>query len=123
MASSHRSDILFVFALLLAAAVVYFARDVLMLIYVSVLLAVVINPAVEFVQRFHLGRWSPGRGAAIFIIAAVLLVFAGAFCTLMLPPIFRDLQAFAADLPHRTAALYERYRRLPLATQLDPATL
>ncbi len=123
MASSHRSDILFVFALLVGAAVVYFARDVLMLIYVSALLAVVINPAVEAVRKFHLGRWRPGRGAAIFIIAAVLVILAGAFVTLMLPPIFRDLQAFAADLPHRTASLYERYRRLPFAGHLDPATL
>ncbi len=123
MASSHRSDILFVFALLLAAAVVYFAREVLMLIYVSALLAVVINPAVEFVRRFHIGHWWPGRGAAMLIIALGLLVTALLFCTLMLPPIHRDLQAFAADLPRRTALLYDRFRHLPFAGQLDPGTL
>ncbi len=123
MASSHRSDIVFVFALLLASAVVYFARDVLMLIYVSILLAVVLNPAVEFVRRFHIGHWWPGRAAAIVIIAVALLGMAVVFVTLMLPPIYRDLEAFTADLPHRTALFYERIRRLPLAGQVDPATL
>ncbi len=123
MGTSHRSDILFVFALLLASAVVYFARDVLLLIYVSILFAVVINPAVEAVRRFHVGHWWPGRGTAIFIIILLAVVCVALFITFMLPPIFRDLQAFAGDLPNRTANLYQRVQRIPLVGRIDSATL
>jgi predicted PurR-regulated permease PerM len=122
MSSSHRSDILFVFALLAASAVVYFASEVLLLIYVSALLAVVINPAVELVRKFHIGHWWPGRGTAIVFIVVAALALLGVFFAFMLPPIFRDLQAFASDLPRRTAQAYERMRRLPFAGRLDPAT-
>lgn len=123
MASSHRSDILFTFALLLAGVVVYFARDVLLLIYVSALLAVVIMPAVNVVRKFHLGHWWPGRGAAIVLLVGILLALLAIFVIFMLPPIFRDMQAFGADLPRRTAGLYERVRKLPLSGRLDPASL
>ncbi len=123
MGSSHRSDILFVFGLLLACAAVYLARDVLLLIYVSVLFAVVLNPAVETVRKFHLGHWWPGRGTALFIIILLGVAALALFLTFMLPPIFRDLQGFAGDLPNRMAQLYERLHRIPLLGKFDSAAL
>ncbi len=123
MGPSHRADILFTFVLLLACVAVYLARDVLLLIYVSVLFAVVINPAVEAVRKIHFGHWWPGRGMAIFIIILLGIAALVLFSAVMLPPIFRDLQSFARDLPNRMAQLYERLHRVPLFDRLDPATL
>ncbi len=123
MSNTHRSDILFTFGLLVAAAVVYFARDVLMLIYVSALLAVVISPAVEAVRKLHIGHWWPTRGAAIFIIVVVLLAALTIFFAYVLPPIFRDVEAFSSDLPQRTAKLQQRLRHIPFGAQLDPESL
>jgi predicted PurR-regulated permease PerM len=121
--SSRRADILFTLAVLLAIVAAYLARGVLLLVYVSALFAVVITPAIEAVRRIRIERWRPGRGLAVVIIILGGLVLASTFVFLALPPILRDLQGFAADLPRRTAGLMARARSLPLTGELDPAVL
>jgi len=121
--ASRRADILFTLAVLAAIVVGYLVRDVLLLIYVSALFAVVISPAIELVQRIRIGSWRPGRGLAIGIILFIGLVLVMGFVLLALPPIFRDLRGFAADLPRRTAALLTRLRSLPFTSELDVPTL
>jgi predicted PurR-regulated permease PerM len=121
--ASLRSDILFTIAVLAAIAIAWAVRDVLLLIYVSALFAVVVSPAIELVRRVHIGRWRPGRGTAILLLLLFGLVLAAGFVLLAVPPMVRDLQAFAADLPRRTGALMARMRTLPLANGLDPAVL
>ncbi len=121
--SSRRADILFIVAVLGLIVVAYFARNVLMLIYVSALFAVVITPAINVVRRIRLGRWRPGRGLAVVIILVTGFLLITLFVVLAVPPILRDLQGFAADLPRRTAALMSRVQNLPLTGDLDPAVL
>ena len=121
--SSRRADILFTLSVLALLIVVYLARSVLMLIYVSALFAVVITPAINAVRRIRVGRWRPGRGLAVVIILVGGLLLLTLFVVLALPPILRDLQGFAADLPRRTAGLMSRIRNLPLTSEFDPAVL
>ncbi len=123
MAPSHRSDILFAAVMVAVIYFVYAAYEVLLLIYVSALFAVVLTPAIETVRKIHVGHWWPSRGAALFIIAAIGVLLLGLFVAYMLPPIYRDLQAFAGDLPRRTTAMYERLRHIPYIGQIDPGTL
>lgn len=115
-----RHDIVFTIALLAALAVAWTIRDVLLLIYVSALFAVVLSPAIELIRRIHIGSRRPGRGAAILILVVCGLAIVGGIALLMAPPIFRDLRAFAADLPNRTAALMARARNLPFGINFDP---
>ena len=51
-----RSDIVFTFALVLASAVAWVVREVLVLVYVSALFAVVLTPIVQFTSRLRIGR-------------------------------------------------------------------
>jgi predicted PurR-regulated permease PerM len=118
-----RSDIIFAFALALACYLVWLIRNVLVLLYVSALFAVVLSPVVRTVSRFHIGRWLPFRGSAIFFL--LLLVFGGliGFGFLALPPILRDLQEFGKEMPARLPGLLERLKHVPFAQSLDTGEL
>jgi predicted PurR-regulated permease PerM len=118
-----RSDIVFTFALGIGLAVAFFLRKELTLLYVSALFAVVLMPVIRGVQKIKIGRWSPSRGAAIFIImlgvgGAITLFFAFA-----LPPVIVDMQKFAKELPVRGPDMLNRIKHLPFASRLDVAAL
>src|ERR1051325_6005945 len=101
--SSLRKDIIFTIVLLLALAVAWTIRNVLLLIYVRALFAVVLSPAIELILRVHIRKWRPGRGIAILVLILAGIALVAGVGLLILPPIYRDLHAFAVDLPHRTA--------------------
>jgi predicted PurR-regulated permease PerM len=121
--TSLRKDIVFTIALLAALAVAWTMRHVLLLIYLSALFAVVLSPAIDLIRRIHIGKRRPGRGTAILILILVGTGLVAAIGLLMLPPIFRDLHAFALDLPHRTAGVMARLRALPFGLNFDPGVL
>ena len=120
---SYRSDILFGLGAVLVLAFIYVARDVLLLIYVSALAAVVIGPAIDIVRRIRVFRWRPGRGLAIVIILFAALALIALFFTVALPPIFRDVRNFAADLPRRVAELQDKLGDSRLGAELDAESL
>src|SRR5690242_17472621 len=121
--ASLRNDIVFTIVLLAALAVAWEIRSVLLLIYVSAIFAVVLSPAIDLIRRVHIGKRRIGRGTAILILILAGIGFVAGIGLLILPPIFRDLHAFAIDLPHRTAAVMARLRSLPLGVNFDPAVL
>jgi predicted PurR-regulated permease PerM len=121
--NSRRDDIIFTFGLGLALYVAWFLRDVLMLFYVGALFAVVLMPVIRGIMRLKIGTWSPGRGMAVlilFILAATALCL---FFLFALPPVVRDLQEFAHELPTRGPQLLDRLRRLPFSQRLDISAL
>ncbi|HLH08765.1 MAG TPA: AI-2E family transporter [Terriglobales bacterium] len=121
--SGRRSEILFTLAILALLAVAWMVRDVLLLIYVSILFAVVLSPAIDQIRRIHIGHWWPGRGFAIFVIIMVALLAIASFAIFALPPMLRDFQAFTADLPHRLADLHNRLKGYPFVPNLDADVL
>jgi predicted PurR-regulated permease PerM len=116
---SLRSDIVFAFGLALACYIVWLIRDVLVLLYVSALLAVVLQPVVVATSKFSIGRWRPFEGyAMLFLLVAV----AGAitiFGFLALPPVIRDLQEFGREMPARLPGLLDKLKRIPFADRVD----
>src|SRR5579863_8985635 len=68
--SSHslRSDITFAFALALAGYVAWLLRHVLVLLYVSALFSIVLQPLVQSIADIRIGRFQPFRRVAIFIL-------------------------------------------------------
>src|SRR5258708_16932677 len=113
MSSSRRSDIAFAVAVVGALLIAYYLRHALLLIYVSILFAIVLTPAVQFIQRLAIGRWHPGKGTAIFLLLIGLLVLVGVFVAIVVPPIVRDVHEFASDRPARVPDIMERLRRIP----------
>ncbi len=120
---SLRNDILFTLGVLGVIAAAWEIHNVLLMIYVSALFAVVLSPAIDLIRRIHIGRWRPGRGVAILILVIIGVGLVAGVGLLILPPILRDLHAFAVDLPHRTAGLIQRARSLPYGSSLDPSLL
>jgi len=119
MAASARSNILFAFAVALLLWLLYLARDVVMLVYVSALFAVVVTPALEAMQRARIGRWHPSRAVALVVLLVVGLGALSLFGMLAFPPIFRDIRAFAQDFPSMAARLSERLHNLPGGAEVD----
>ena len=106
----YKRVILFAFSLALACAVAYYVRGSLLLIYVSIVFAVVLSPAVDRVHRLRLWRWSPGRGAAMMLIVAGLVSLAALFLIFVLPPIIDDIQEFGRSLPGHLRHLNARIK-------------
>jgi predicted PurR-regulated permease PerM len=114
-----RSDIVFAFALVLACAVAWLVREVLMLLYVSALFAAVLTPIVRSTGRLRIGRWRPFKGYAVFFLLLAMAGALTAFGFLALPPVIRDLQEFAREMPGRLPSLLERLRHIPFADNLN----
>ena len=116
---SLRGDIAFAFALAVALYAAWHIRSLLVLLYVSALFAVVLNPVVESVMRLRLGRWQPGRGAAVALLMLALLLAALLFFALTLPPLVRDLGSFVQEIPQRTAWAVVHLHRIPLLRKIN----
>jgi predicted PurR-regulated permease PerM len=123
MAENHRSDILFATTVAILLAIAWHIRDVLLLIYVAALFAMIVGPAISFLQGVRIGRWHPTRAIAILTILLGVALFFTLLLVFLAPPIIRDLQSFSADLPKRTQAFYDRVRHLPFGQHLDPQSL
>jgi predicted PurR-regulated permease PerM len=122
-ARDFRRDIVFAFVLGLACYLAWIVRDVLVLLYVSALFAVVLNPLVHATSRFRIGRWRPFRGKAIFFLLLGLVAAIAAFGFLALPPVIGDLQEFGRESPTRLPALMQRLQSIPLVQHIDTAEI
>ena len=116
---SLRGDIVFALALVLACALAWMVREVLLLLYVSALFAVVLTPVVQFTARLRIGRWQPFKGTAVYFLLLAMAVALTAFGFLALPPVIRDLREFAREMPARLPALLERLKHVPFADSLN----
>lgn len=118
-----RSYIVFFFAVAFACYLAWLLRDVLLLLYVSALFAVVLQPMVTFIAALRIGRFQPFKRAAIFVLLCVVLGGIVVFAFLAVPPVVSDLHDFAKEAPQRLPPLLDKVRRLPFASQLNPDDL
>jgi len=120
---SLRSDITYAFAIALALYVAWILRKVLVLLYVSALFAVVLQPLVQFIANLRIGRFHPFRRVAIFILLLFVVGGLVTFGFLALPPVIRDLQEFGKEMPQRLPVIMERLRHVPLANRINVSDL
>ncbi len=119
----RRSDIIFTLAALGLIYLAWNVRDVLLIIYVSALFAVVISPAIRFVQRFRMRGWSPQKGLAFCVVLLGFFAIATAFLTIVVPPLFQNIKEFAQEWPSRMAELSPLIRKLPFMSKFQPPNL
>ena len=117
--ATTRSNILFAFFIAVVLYAAWQVRSALLLIYVSALFAVILSPVIEHIRRIRIGKWHPGRGAAIIILFLGLAVAIGLFFAVAVPPIARDLKEFSQEWPQRVQALSEKLHRLPYFDRLN----
>lgn len=116
---SARGNIVFAFAIALALATAYLMRQILLLLYVSALFAVVLSPVIRGITHIHIGKWHPGRGLAIFLLLLSLAAAATLFFAFALPPVLRDVQALAAEMPKRGPQLLDQLHRIPFVSHIN----
>lgn len=116
---SARSNILFAFFVAVVLYAAWQVRSALLLIYVSALFAVILSPIIDYIRKIRIGKWRPGRGAAIIIFFLGLVIIIGLFFTLAVPPIVRDIKQFSQEWPQRVQALSEKVHHLPYADKLN----
>jgi len=121
--SLHRSElelftrkvgIVIAFAILLA--ILWAARDVLILIFIAAVLAAGISPAVQRVRVWarHLFHRHIARGTAVLIVYLPFILIATMLLIFMVPRLIEDMRALSAQLP----TLVERNVLTPLGHYL-----
>ncbi|HEY8131226.1 MAG TPA: AI-2E family transporter, partial [Thermoanaerobaculia bacterium] len=121
--SLHRSElelftrkvgIVVAFAVLLA--ILWAARDVLILIFIAAVLAAGISPAVQRVRVWarHLFHRHIARGTAVLIVYFPFILIATMLLIFMVPRLIEDMRALSAQLP----MLVERNVLTPLGHYL-----
>ena len=124
---TRRADIVFALLMGLIAYVLWVLRHTILLIYVSILFAVIFTPVVRRIQRVSVGKWHPSRGVALLILLTAIAATLGIIFFVVLPPILHDAQGLAQDLPQQLHQLAQRIQDFPLlrnfALQLKPEAL
>jgi predicted PurR-regulated permease PerM len=103
-------------ALLLYVA--YVVRTAVLLIFVSIIFAIIFSPWVEWIQRWHVRHWSPPRGGAILILLAVILTAITVFSAFAVPPIANNTQEMTGDLPQDVHELQQKVRQIPFGQSI-----
>jgi predicted PurR-regulated permease PerM len=91
---------------------------VLELVYVSALFAVVLMPIVQKIMLLKIRGWSPSRPLAIVVLLAAVFLALALFFVFALPPVLRDVQHFAEDLPQRVPQLIAKVKKLPMSDKI-----
>jgi len=85
MPDTRRNAVLLAFAVAVCLIISWFLRHALLILYVSAVFAVVFKPAVDWVHNRTLLGWRPGRGAALLLLIALVLLFLGALLAIAVP--------------------------------------
>ncbi len=123
--AQRRNDLITALLFALALYVAWLLRHTLLLIYISILFAIIFTPAIRWIHRWHIGNWRPGRGAAILILVAGVVGALTLTIVFMVPPIVQDMQGLVQDIPQQLQRLSEHLKNLPfgerIARRLNPA--
>lgn len=89
-------------ALVLSAVIVYalyVLRHAWLLFYVAIVLAIMLDPPTRLVGSIHIGRWRPGRGLSVAIVAVLVLAAVVLIVLLIVPPIAGDAAHLEREWP------------------------
>ena len=75
--SEARKNILFAVAMLLLLLAAWVAHNELLILYVSVIFAVVLTPVVITLQTLRIRTWQPGRVSRDAVILGIILAAMG----------------------------------------------
>lgn len=114
-----RGHILFTIAILLLLLLAWRLLKELEILYVSALFAVVLTPAVTWIEEhIRIRGWHPPRALAIVLLFACSIFLLTLFFTVGFPPVINDLREFSNDLPQRIPEVVGRIKRIPLADKI-----
>lgn len=118
MPRQRRHDLIVAVLFGLALYILWVVRHTLLLIFISILFAIVFMPAIRAIQRWRIYHWRPGRGAAILILLLCVIGVIAIIATFMLPPIIGDIQHLIQDVPSQLHQFADRVKHLPFGKKL-----
>ena len=116
----YQRAVLLFFAIALFLAVAYVTRRALLLIWVSILVAVMLTPLVHRIHQIRIRNWQPSRGASVLILALVLFGILGLISVFFVPPILHDETQLEQQWPHRCADMMNWiHRHVPFGNHIS----
>jgi predicted PurR-regulated permease PerM len=101
MWKQYRGLIFLFFGTALLLYIAWVLRRALLLIYVSVLLAVLLAPIVGRIRRVRIGKWRPSQGAAVAILFLGMLGLLALAVIYFVPLVAQDLKGIQQVWPQR----------------------
>lgn len=124
MNGNSKSAVVLTFVLGVLLYVAYTLRYTLLLLWVSVLLAVLLTPIVDWISRWNIKGRHPGPGLSLLIFFFGVAVALGIFFWLAFPPILRDARGLSQQLPdHVQRWLNWAHLHVPITARLDESDI
>jgi len=101
----YRSAILFCFGVGILLYLCYVLRQALLVIYVSVLVAVLLYPLVRWIQKLRIWKWSPGVGSAVLLLFGGVLGLLALVLIFFVPRMLGDLKNIQQIWPQRISQI------------------
>lgn len=98
--------------ILIFVAFIYFIRDVILLLFIAVLLAATIEPAVNWLQKKKIPRW-----VGVLIIYFLLFSVVGIAVYFMIPPLRSQFSDFADNSPEYLAKIEDPFKKMDVFFQ------
>lgn len=101
------STVLKFFAVLIAIILLYFIRDILVMLFVVIIVVAALDPLVDWGERYKIPR-----GVSALFIYLVLISLLSLLIYLILPPLIEEIRALALNLPSYIAKITPLYHQL-----------
>jgi predicted PurR-regulated permease PerM len=111
MGERYRQAILFCFGIGLLLYLCFVLRQALLLIYVSVLVAVLLYPLVQRIQRIRIGKWHPGVGSAVLLLFGGVLGIVLLALIFFVPQLLGDIKNLHSVWPQRLSQIVQWIHR------------
>src|SRR6185437_7178085 len=105
MWKQYRGLIFLFFGTALLLCFAWYLRRALLLIYVSVLLAVLLAPIVAFIRKIRIRKWHPSQGAAVAILYLGMLALLAVALIYFVPLVAKDMKGIQQIWPKRLEEL------------------
>ncbi len=98
----YQRAVLLFFAIAVCLGIAYIMRRALLLLWVSILVAILLTPLVDWIHHLRIRSWRPSRGASVLILAGLLLGVVALISVFFLPPILHDASRLQQQWPERS---------------------
>lgn len=120
-ARNARELVVLVLALGVVVVLVWYLRGLVLLLYASVLFAVMVTPAVTWIESRRIGEWKPPRGLAVALVAMAAVAGVVGLLVILVPPLIAQGSNLATLWPAAADGMLRAARKLPDLHNLDTA--
>lgn len=122
--ADSKSAVVLFFLLGVLVYLAYILRETLLLLWVSILVAVLFTPIVDWISSWSIKGRHPGPGMSLLILFVGVFAALGLFIWLAVPPIVRDARGLAQQLPEHVRRWVDwAHQHIPMTAHLDQSDI